>query len=112
MLIVDDHRGFRRLARELFEGDGFEVVGEAGDAAEGLRCAGELAPDVVILDVQLPDHDGVSVAHRFAEGGAAVVLTSSRSAGDFGPRLRGCGARGFIPKDALTGAAVHALLDD
>lgn len=111
MLIVDDHAAFRRLARELFEAEGFEVVGEAGDAASGFRRAGELAPDVVLLDVQLPDRDGITIAQEFADGGAAVVLTSTRGAGDLGPRLERSGARGFIPKDALSGAAVLALLD-
>lgn len=111
MLIVDDHVSFRRLARDLLEAEGFDVVGEAGDAASAFRCAEALAPDVVLLDVQLPDGDGIDIAGELSRGGAAVVLTSSRSADDLGPRLRRSGARGFIPKDALSGAAVSALLD-
>lgn len=111
MLIVDDHSAFRRLARELFEAEGFDVIGEAGDAASAVRCTEDLAPDVVILDVQLPDRDGISIARELGQRGAAVVLTSSRSEADLGPRLQRAGARGFIPKDELSGAAVHALID-
>jgi len=111
MLIVDDHAAFRCLARELFEAEGFDVVGEAADAASALRCAAELCPDVVLLDVQLPDRDGIAIARELEQSGPAVVLTSSRSADDLGPRLRHAGGRGFIAKDDLSGAAVQALLD-
>jgi DNA-binding NarL/FixJ family response regulator len=113
VLIVDDHPSFRATARALLQSEGFEVVGEAENGVAGLRQATELEPDVVLLDVQLPDFDGFEVASRLAArngGGPAVVLTSSRDGSDFGPLVAQSGARGFIPKAELSGAALKAVL--
>jgi DNA-binding NarL/FixJ family response regulator len=112
ILIVDDHEPFRAVARELLEGAGYTVAGEAADAAEALAAVAADAPDAVLLDVQLPDRDGFSVAAALAAaGGPAVVLISSREADDYGRRIASCGARGFIPKSKLSAAAFAALLD-
>jgi DNA-binding NarL/FixJ family response regulator len=112
VLIVDDHPGFRARARALLESEGFRIVGEAGDGAAGVRSAAELHPDVVLLDVQLPDTDGFAVAAAVtADGGTTkVVLTSSRDGGDFGQLVTASGASGFIPKAELSGARVAALV--
>jgi DNA-binding NarL/FixJ family response regulator len=112
VLIVDDHPSFRATARALLEAEGFDVVGEAEDGGSGLRSAHELAPDVVLLDVQLPDTDGFALAAALTANGdsPAVVLTSSRDADDFGELVAACGARGFVPKAELSGAALVALL--
>ncbi len=112
LLIVDDHSGFRSLARKLLAAGGFEVVGEAADGHAAIAAARELRPDVVLLDIQLPDVDGFEVAARLGDGeaGPAVVLTSSRDRADYGARVEHCGARGFIPKAELSGAAVRALM--
>ena len=112
VLIVDDHPGFRRIARALLEAEGFEVVGEAGDGEEALRIATELAPTLVLLDVQLPGIDGFEVASKLTAGGAGpdVVLVSSRDGSDFGPLVARSGARGFVPKDELSGERLAALL--
>jgi DNA-binding NarL/FixJ family response regulator len=112
VLIVDDHAGFRTQARALLESEGFEVVGEAADGEAAIAEAARLAPDVVLLDVQLPDTDGFEVAERLTAGGEVqqVVLTSSRDGSDFGSLVDRCGARGFIPKGELSGAALEALL--
>jgi DNA-binding NarL/FixJ family response regulator len=111
ILIVDDHAGFRVQARALLEADGFVVVGEAVDGATGLTAARALRPDLVLLDVGLPDVEGFDVAKELAIDGPPplVVLTSSREASAFGPRLTTSGALGFIPKDELSGAAIRAL---
>jgi DNA-binding NarL/FixJ family response regulator len=112
VLIVDDHPSFRATARALLAADGFEVVGEAEDGASALESAGRLKPEVILLDVQLPDMDGFAVAGRLASNGRKyeIVLTSSRDASDFGPLVTASGARGFVPKGELSGAALRALL--
>ena len=112
VLIVDDHAGFRSSARALLEAEGFEVVGEAADGEQAIREVERLQPDVVLLDVQLPDVDGFAVAERLAANGtsAAVVLISSREGAAYGPRLEAAPARGFIAKRKLSGEALAALV--
>lgn len=112
VLIVDDHPSFRASARKLLESEGYEVVGEAANAAEALAAAEELHPDVVLLDIQLPDLDGCEVAARLGENEdpPLVILTSSRDAGDYGDCIDKCGARGFVPKAELSGAVLTTLL--
>jgi DNA-binding NarL/FixJ family response regulator len=112
VLIVDDHAPFRALARALLQFEGFEVVGEAADARSALDAVARLRPSVVVLDVQLPDLDGFEVARRLAQAGdpPAIVLVSSRDSSSYRRRLADSPARGFIPKDDLSGAAVAALV--
>src|SRR5580765_7635323 len=98
VLIVDDHAGFRGFARRLLEAGGYTVVGEAEDGASAIAAVEELRPELVLLDVVLPDTDGFAVAERLAENDEppVVVLTSSREAADFGRRLERSRARGFV----------------
>ncbi len=112
VLIVDDHPSFRATARALLEAEGFEVIGEAENGVGALRAAKELRPEIVLLDVQLPDFDGFEVAARLTRNGAggAIVMTSSRDASDFGSLVRESGARGFVPKGDLSGPALAALV--
>jgi DNA-binding NarL/FixJ family response regulator len=110
VLIVDDHAGFRGLARRLLEADGYTVIGEADGARAALASAEALRPDLVLLDVMLPDGDGFTVAERLAGTGIAVVLTSSRDADDYGQRLAASPARGFIHKDRLSGATLAEVV--
>ncbi len=113
VLIVDDHPSFRATVRTLLVADGFEVVGEAADGRTGLEAIATLKPDLVLLDVQLPDMDGFEVieALRKLNGEAPrVVLTSSHDATDFGSIVPRCGAACFIPKAELSGAALRAVL--
>ena len=111
VLIVDDHAGFRRAARAILEAEGYHVVAESATGAEALEAVERFAPDMVLLDIGLPDLDGIEVAGRLttADRSLAVVLTSSRDACDYRSALDTCGARGFIPKAELTGGAVAAI---
>ena len=112
VLIVDDHAPFRSIARQVLTADGFLIVGEAADGAEAIRACGELRPDLVLLDVQLPDLDGFAVATVLTTRihPPAVVLVSSRSRTDYGSRIEDCHARGYIAKAELSGDAVRRLL--
>jgi DNA-binding NarL/FixJ family response regulator len=112
VLIVDDHPSFRASARTLLESEGYEVVGEAENGSAAVLVAAKLHPDLVLLDVQLPDLDGFEVASRLRslEDPPEVVLTSSRDGADYGRCIEESGARGFVPKGDLSGAAIAALL--
>ena len=112
VLIVDDHPSFRASARTLLESEGYDVVGEAEDGASAIRAVAELHPDLVLLDIQLPDLDGFEVAERLKEldERPAVVLTSSRDGKDYKRCIECSGAKGFVPKAELSGAALAALL--
>ena len=112
ILIVDDHASFRAQARAVLVADGFTVIGEAIDGRSGIDAVRTLRPDFVLLDVGLPDVEGFEVARQLAIGGPPplVVLTSSREASEYGPRLTGTPALGFVPKDELSGAAIRALV--
>jgi DNA-binding NarL/FixJ family response regulator len=112
VLIVDDHPSFRASARAILEADGFEVTGEAEDGESAIAAAGRLHPDIVLLDVQLPDLDGFEVTRRLiaSDGETCVVLVSSRDGADFGPLVASSGACGFVPKSELSGEAVTALI--
>jgi CheY-like chemotaxis protein len=113
VLIVDDHATFRATARQLLEAEGFEVVGEAEDGASALEAFGRLRPEIVLLDVQLPDMDGFEVSRRLRANGSSpqIVLTSSRDVSEFGDLVRSSGSRGFIPKAELSGGRLAALLE-
>ncbi len=112
VLIVDDDQGFRAQARVLLERAGHEVVGEAVDGASAVVAADALAPELVLLDVMLPDVSGLDVADRLAVTcpAAAVVLISTREASDYGRRLKSSPAQGFISKAELSERSLRAVL--
>jgi DNA-binding NarL/FixJ family response regulator len=112
VVVVDDHATFRQMAARLLTTVGYDVVGEADDAASALEAAARLRPDIVLLDVLLPDRSGVEVAGilRRQRPAPTIVLTSSRSKSDFGPTFEwplGCE---FLPKHQLTAAVLAAML--
>jgi DNA-binding NarL/FixJ family response regulator len=111
VLIVDDHAGFRSHARRLLECEGYRVVGEAADSASALAAVLELAPDLVLVDVHLPDVDGFELTSRLEALAAppAVVLTSSRDAVELERCVAECGACGFVPKAELSRRAIEEL---
>jgi DNA-binding NarL/FixJ family response regulator len=112
VLIADDHAGFRSRARALLRLEGYDVVGEAADGASALSVARRLRPDLVLLDVRLPDIDGFEIARQLARDDPppTVILISSRDAADYGGRIAGSGAIGFITKAELSGSSLAALL--
>ena len=112
VVIVDDHPSFRAVARMVLETDGFLVLGTEEDGESGVVGTLRLEPDVVLLDVELPDIDGFAVAARLREAGsrAAIVLASSRDRSDFGSLVDESGARGFLTKAELTGDAIRRLV--
>ncbi len=112
ILIVDDHAGFRALARRLLDDAGFDVVGEAENGATAVESALRLQPAVVLLDVQLPDFDGFEVARRLDDAGlaAALVLISTRESSSYRRRLASSPVRGFIPKSELSARALAELV--
>ncbi len=105
VVIVDDHAGFRAEAAHLLNAAGYEVVGSCPDGESKLAAISQLHPDVVLLDVQLPDIDGFGLIARLDAGeerAPTIVLTSSREAADYGSRVRRSGAAGFITKAELS----------
>lgn len=113
VLVVDDHEGFRAVARALLESDGLLVVAEASDGLEAVAATRLFAPDLVLLDVHLPDADGFEVSERLSAlpSPPVVVLTSSRPVADLRRRLEESPAARFVPKDLLSGAALMELTD-
>jgi len=112
VLVIDDHGGFRATARRLLEREGWSVVGEAADGRAGLAATAALTPDVVLLDIGLPDVDGFEVADRLAasDDPPSIVLISSRDAETYGERVRTSPARGFLAKHELDGSVLRSLV--
>jgi DNA-binding NarL/FixJ family response regulator len=110
ILIVDDHAPFRESARKLLQAEGFDIVGEAANGVEALRVAKDVQPDVVLLDVHLPDFDGFEVAERMRnlDPLPVVILTSSRE--DYRALVATSAARAFVRKDELSGETLAAAL--
>jgi DNA-binding NarL/FixJ family response regulator len=112
ILIVDDEDRFRRLARLMLESEGYEVVGDVSDGDSALRAARELEPDVVLLDVRLPDCTGFELAPRLVSEWpeAAIVMTSTLGRDDVEAMVEESGALGFVPKSELSGDALSELI--
>ena len=112
--MVDDHWLFVEAARDRLEGEGLRVVGVAATSAEAVRRAGELRPEVVLVDVMLGGESGFELARRLAgrrDGGPAVILISTCPAADLAGLLAGSPAAGFVPKEELSAGAIRRIVD-
>ena len=113
-LIVDDNASFLGASRALLERQGLSVVGVASTGAEALRVAAELAPDLILLDVDLGEENGFTVARQLTGARGAtteVILISTHPEDDFAELLDQNPAVGFIAKSDLSVAAIERLLD-
>jgi DNA-binding NarL/FixJ family response regulator len=113
-LIVDDNEGFRAAARALLEREGISVVGIASSCAEAVQLAGELRPDVALVDIDLGEESGFDVALRLAGPDASelspVVLISAYPEGDFADLIAASPALGFLSKSDFSAKNIHAVL--
>jgi CheY-like chemotaxis protein len=112
ILIVDDDARFRALARALLEGFGYVIAGEAADGAQALAIAARVSPDAALLDVQLPDIDGLTLARRLlqTDGRLRIVLTSTDPTLVARNALAQSGAVAFVPKDQLAITDLASML--
>ena len=111
VLIAEDHRMFRQGLRELFEEFGIEVIGEAADGDAAVRLAGELKPDVVIMDLQMPKLRGIDATQRISDelpDVRVLVLTMSLTDDDAVEAMI-AGAAGYLLKDADVDEIMRAL---
>jgi two-component system, NarL family, nitrate/nitrite response regulator NarL len=111
-LIVDDSEEFQASVSRLLSAQGMTIVGCASSAAQALRMAESLRPDVALVDVELGDEDGIELAAQLAASAAAtpVILISIRDQDEVSELIRGSPARGFLRKDALGASGIVELL--
>jgi two-component system KDP operon response regulator KdpE len=110
VVLVDDDGRFRRSARRALTAEGLEVVAEVADGRAALEAVSVWAPDVVLVDIGLPEMDGTEVARQLRDSGsgATVILISSRDA-DYGRRVAAGIAAGFISKNELSRSSIQAI---
>lgn len=112
VLLVDDHKILREGLRTLLEQEGdIQVVGEAENGRSSVKLAGELAPDVVIMDVAMPDLNGIDATRRITEAdpNARVLALSMHSDGRYIRGMLQAGARGYILKDCAAEELTRAV---
>jgi DNA-binding NarL/FixJ family response regulator len=114
-LIVDDNGHFLAAARDLLQREGVDVIAIASTGAEAVRLAGELSPDVTLVDIDLGQESGFDVARAVTEQGAGdarpVVLISTHAEKDFADLIAASPAVGFVSKSDLSARTLHEVLD-
>jgi len=110
VVVVDDHAGFRDQVSRLLVEAGYDVIGSCPDGRSALALISRLQPDVVVLDVQLPDIDGFALMGQLEIDGPTVVLVSTREAADYGARVGNSRAAGFITKAELSARSMAAVV--
>ncbi|MEV4497868.1 response regulator transcription factor [Micromonospora arborensis] len=111
LLLVDDQTLVRAGFRSILEGEvGIEVVGEAADGAEAVRLAGQLRPDVVLMDIQMPVLDGLAATEKIVASCAArVIILTTFDLDDYVYRALRAGASGFLVKDTEPAELIHGV---
>jgi len=109
VLIIDDHAAFRAAAREVLERRGFAVVAEADGAKTGVEAAERVGPDAVVLDINLPDGNGIDVCRVLTESNPALVVLLVSADERNGRWASDCGAAAFLPKARLASADLGVL---
>jgi DNA-binding NarL/FixJ family response regulator len=112
VLIVDDNAPFRAAAHALLEAGGFQVAGHAAAGAAAVAASVAVRPDVVLLDIGLPDMDGFTVCGRLRAvlPDVVVVLCSVRDADSYGDAVARSAAVGFLPKSQLSAERLAGIL--
>jgi two-component system, NarL family, response regulator DegU len=111
LMLVDDHRMLREGLRRSLADEGFDIVGEASGGEEAVQLAGQLQPDVVLMDVTMPDVDGVEATRRIHQqhpGIRVVMLTMHADQSVIADALR-AGASGYLVKDCSTDEIAEAV---
>ena len=109
-LIVDDNEAFLETARSLLVKGGLTVTGTASSSAEAMRQAGELQPDIALIDIGLGAENGFDLARDLAAQGIAVIMTSTRPGDDYADLITESHAAGFLAKAELSAAAILRVL--
>ena len=114
VLVIDDDAEFRGLATRILSAWGHDVVGEAATVGEALQRVEALQPDALLVDIGLPDGDGVELAERLAglPWRPRVLLISTDADGADDAAVRRVGIAGFVPKAELPGQLARRLLED
>lgn len=112
ILVVDDNAGFRRRITGFLDTVGdLEVVGEAADGVEALLKAGELNPDIIIMDVRMPGTNGISVTREIREhvSSVKVIILSRFDLQEYRYAAMASGASGYVLKRSMTEDLVPAI---
>ena len=111
LLLADDHRMLRQGLRRSLADEGFDVIGEASDGEEAVRLAGELQPDVVLMDVSMPEMDGVEATRRIRaeHPGVRVVMLTMHADRDVLVEAIRAGADGYLVKDCSVDEVADAV---
>ena len=114
VLIADDHRLFAEALEAILSGDErIKVVAHAGDGREAVKLAGDLKPDVVLMDISMPVMDGIEAARAIRkeqDGACILMLTGSNSRSDV-DRARQAGAAGYVTKDRIAAELIDAIVE-
>lgn len=111
LMLADDHRMLREGLRRSMSEEGFDVVGEASDGDEAVRMADQLRPDVILMDVTMPDVDGVEATRRIhsSQPEIRVIMLTMHADSDVLASAIRAGASGYLVKDCSTDEVAEAV---